>query len=92
MRISVEKGTFPFYRADDFEEERQAYHPIYTSILTQSVRRLLYVACTRAQTLLYLTHSSKRKIAGEFKTRELSEFISPICSQNPVRFVHGATT
>ncbi|OJA17125.1 hypothetical protein AZE42_02583 [Rhizopogon vesiculosus] len=67
---AVESGTFPFSRADDIEEER----------------RLLYVACTRAQTLLYLTHSSKRKVAGESKSRDLSEFIAPIYSQHPPLF------
>lgn len=87
MHISVEKGIFPFYRADDVEEERQGYHCIHLSVLTKSVRRLLYVACTRAQTLLYLTHSSRRKVAGESKTRDLSDFISPISSQSPVGFV-----
>ncbi|KAG1883398.1 P-loop containing nucleoside triphosphate hydrolase protein, partial [Suillus subluteus] len=52
----------------------------------RSIRRLLYVACTRAQTSLYLTHTSKRKVAGVFKSRDLSEFISKICSKYPVRY------
>ena len=39
-------------------------------------RRLLYVACTRAQTLLYLTHANSRKFAGEARKRDLSEFVS----------------
>jgi DNA helicase-2/ATP-dependent DNA helicase PcrA len=66
----VEHGTFPFYRSDDIHEER----------------RLLYVACTRAQTSLYLTHTSKRKVAGVFKSRDLSEFISKIRSKCPPLF------
>ncbi|KAJ7047915.1 P-loop containing nucleoside triphosphate hydrolase protein [Mycena alexandri] len=57
---AVEQGTFPFYRTDDVQEER----------------RLLYVACTRAQTLLYLSHVSKRKVGGETKTKEISEFVA----------------
>ncbi|KAJ7929059.1 P-loop containing nucleoside triphosphate hydrolase protein [Mycena leptocephala] len=57
---AVEQGTFPFYRTDDVQEER----------------RLLYVACTRAQSLLYLSHVSKRKVGGETKTKDISEFIS----------------
>ncbi|KAF7976974.1 hypothetical protein HWV62_5051 [Athelia sp. TMB] len=60
--VSVEQGTFPFYRTDDVEEER----------------RLLYVACTRAQGLLYLTHALKRRVGGETKSKNLSEFISAI--------------
>ncbi|KAG2340726.1 UvrD-helicase-domain-containing protein [Suillus weaverae] len=83
---AVEHGTFPFYRSDDIHEERQAYHFIHSSVLTRSIRRLLYVACTRAQTSLYLTHTSERKVAGVFKPRNLSEFISKICSKCPVRY------
>ncbi|KAG2070745.1 UvrD-helicase-domain-containing protein [Suillus decipiens] len=68
--VFVPAGTFPFYRSDDVHEER----------------RLLYVACTRAQTSLYLTHTSKRKVAGIFKSRDLSEFISKIHSSCPPLF------
>ncbi|KAF7331625.1 ATP-depentend DNA [Mycena kentingensis (nom. inval.)] len=57
---AVEQGTFPFYRTEDIQEER----------------RLLYVACTRAQSLLYLTHVSKRKVGGETKNKEISEFVA----------------
>ncbi|KAG1826576.1 P-loop containing nucleoside triphosphate hydrolase protein [Suillus variegatus] len=83
---AVEHGTFPFYRSDDIHEERQAYRFIHSSALTRSIRRLLYVACTRAQTSLYLTHTSKRKVAGVFKSRDLSEFISKIRSNSPPLF------
>ena len=38
--------------------------------------RLLYVACTRAQALLYLTHASSRMMAGETVSKRLSEFVS----------------
>ncbi|KAJ7087339.1 P-loop containing nucleoside triphosphate hydrolase protein [Mycena belliarum] len=57
---AVEQGTFPFYRTDDVQEER----------------RLLYVACTRAQSLLYLSYVGKRKVGGETKMKELSEFVT----------------
>jgi len=72
MIPAVENGTFPFYRTDDVEEER----------------RLLYVACTRAQGLLYLSHSSKRKVAGETKTKELSDFISVVTKANQNLFTY----
>ncbi|KAJ7713348.1 P-loop containing nucleoside triphosphate hydrolase protein, partial [Mycena maculata] len=65
---AVEQGTFPFYRTDDVPEER----------------RLLYVACTRAQTLLYLSHVSKRKVGGETKTKEISEFVGAATKEHPV--------
>ncbi|TFK40400.1 P-loop containing nucleoside triphosphate hydrolase protein [Crucibulum laeve] len=69
---SVEQGTFPFYRTDDIEEER----------------RLLYVACTRAQGLLYLTHAEQRKFGGEAKKKDLSEFVSAVTKQNPSLFTN----
>ncbi|KAJ7896080.1 P-loop containing nucleoside triphosphate hydrolase protein [Mycena olivaceomarginata] len=59
---AVEQGTFPFYRTDDVQE--------------RGTRRLLYVACTRAQSLLYLSHVSKRQVGGETKPKDISEFIS----------------
>ncbi|KZT33110.1 P-loop containing nucleoside triphosphate hydrolase protein [Sistotremastrum suecicum HHB10207 ss-3] len=58
----VEQGIFPFYRNDDVAEER----------------RLLYVACTRAQAFLYVSYCSKRMTAGEIKDRTISDFISKI--------------
>lgn len=70
MVPAVEEGTFPFYRTEDIEEER----------------RLLYVACTRAQGLLYLSHAAVRKVAGETKTKKLSEFVSVVTNQNPTLF------
>ncbi|KAF9445472.1 P-loop containing nucleoside triphosphate hydrolase protein [Macrolepiota fuliginosa MF-IS2] len=67
---SVEDGTFPFYRTEDVEEER----------------RLLYVACTRAQCLLYLSYAKKRKVAGETKNKVLSPFISTVKSESQPLF------
>ncbi len=49
-----------------------------------TTRRLLYVACTRAQCLLYLSHAEKRNIAGETKTRTMSPFLSAVRSENEV--------
>ena len=54
------------------------------SRLTASKRRLLYVACTRAQSLLYLSHSSKRKVGGETKTKEISEFVAAATKEHSV--------
>ncbi|KAI0342822.1 UvrD-helicase-domain-containing protein [Trametopsis cervina] len=59
---AVESGIFPASRAEDLEEER----------------RLLYVACTRAQCLLYLTHAGSRRKDGEVMKNGLSEFLQPI--------------
>ncbi|KAI0661646.1 UvrD-helicase-domain-containing protein [Cubamyces menziesii] len=59
MIPAVECGVFPSTRAEDVEEER----------------RLLYVACTRAQGLLYLSHTSSRMMSGEYKRQSISPFI-----------------
>ncbi|KAE9400182.1 UvrD-helicase-domain-containing protein [Gymnopus androsaceus JB14] len=71
MVPAVEQGTFPFYRTDDIEEER----------------RLLYVACTRAQSLLYLSHATQRKVGGETKSKDLSVFVSAVIKENPALFI-----
>ncbi|KAF9507163.1 hypothetical protein BS47DRAFT_1304360 [Hydnum rufescens UP504] len=47
--LVFEGGAFPFARSEDHDEER----------------RLLYVACTRAQGLLYLTHCQTRCTEGK---------------------------
>lgn len=47
-------------------------------------RRLLYVACTRAQGLLYMTFAEKRKVAGDTKAKAISEFISAVVKRNLV--------
>ncbi|KAL1707981.1 P-loop containing nucleoside triphosphate hydrolase protein [Schizophyllum commune] len=70
MVPSVEQGIFPFYRTEDHAEER----------------RLLYVACTRAQGLLYLTHAAKRKVNGEQKTKEVSPFLAAVTKKNKTIF------
>ncbi|KAL0574734.1 ATP-dependent DNA helicase srs2 [Marasmius crinis-equi] len=67
---AIEEGTFPFYRSDDMEEER----------------RLLYVACTRAQSLLYMSHASTRKVGGDVKPRDLSTFVESVTEINPSLF------
>ena len=82
----VDQGTFPFYRSEDIEEERSV--PInlqfFTPKPTASTRRLLYVACTRAQSLLYILYSSKRQVAGKTKFNTLSDFVSAVCEKDPV--------
>ncbi|ESK94683.1 atp-depentend dna [Moniliophthora roreri MCA 2997] len=67
---AVEDGAFPFYRSEDKEEER----------------RLLYVACTRAQSLLYIYYASTRKVGGVAKPRDLSTFISAVTLKNDTLF------
>ncbi|TBU33526.1 P-loop containing nucleoside triphosphate hydrolase protein [Dichomitus squalens] len=71
MIPAVEDGVFPSARSEDTEEER----------------RLLYVACTRAQGLLYLTHATSRMIAGEQKPTDLSPFIAEVRGDHQTRGV-----
>ncbi|KIM80482.1 hypothetical protein PILCRDRAFT_9658 [Piloderma croceum F 1598] len=67
---AVEQGIFPFYRSEDVEEER----------------RLLYVACTRAQGLLYILYATNRRVGGETKKRGLSPFVSAVVEENKTLF------
>ena len=89
---AVESGIFPSARSEDTEEER--YAPLLPLIFAYVAkhcsyytiyRRLLYVACTRAQALLYLTHSKTRRMAGQFMNKELSEFVSVVSESPKVR-------
>ncbi|OCH89587.1 UvrD-helicase-domain-containing protein [Obba rivulosa] len=70
MIPAVEKGIFPSARAEDIEEER----------------RLLYVACTRAQGLLYLTHADSRMVNGRRNRQMVSEFILAVRSKLQMLF------
>ncbi|TFY71149.1 hypothetical protein EVG20_g1852 [Dentipellis fragilis] len=57
---ATENGVFPHIRSEDEAEER----------------RLLYVACTRAQSLLYLLTTVERMVGGARKARDLSFFVT----------------
>ena len=48
-------------------------------------RRLLYVACTRAKCLLYLSHATTRMISGEDKATSISRFMATVRSNPQVR-------
>ncbi|TFK47713.1 UvrD-helicase-domain-containing protein [Heliocybe sulcata] len=70
---AVEEGTFPFALSEDTNEER----------------RLLYVACTRAQNLLYLSHCTKRLVAGKQMGRKLSGFVCAVIEDSPDIFAEN---
>jgi len=61
----VENGTIPFYKAEELPQ-------------IEEERRLLFVACTRAQFGLSITYCSSRFKGGSDRSCELSSFISPI--------------
>ncbi|KAI8980111.1 UvrD-helicase-domain-containing protein [Trametes punicea] len=75
MIPAVESGVFPSTRAEDTEEER----------------RLLYVACTRAQGLLYLTHTTARMMSGEYKHQWISPFLGVLHSEKKTKALFTET-
>ncbi|WAQ87939.1 hypothetical protein PtA15_9A63 [Puccinia triticina] len=66
--IAVEDGIFPFYRCSEPEEIKEE-------------RRLLFVAMTRAQGLLYLTHAVERMQGAETRSQEVSCFLKKLLKQ-----------
>jgi DNA helicase-2/ATP-dependent DNA helicase PcrA len=73
--VGVEEGNMPFYRSTEPAEIAEE-------------RRLLYVACTRAQCMLYLTHAAERFIGGggrDAAERSLSRFVAPLAERGKHR-------
>ncbi len=62
--VGLEDGVFPHSRSlnDDKEMEEE--------------RRLAYVAITRAEKILYVTHSMRRRVYGEEMAAEPSQFLN----------------
>ncbi|KAI9632622.1 P-loop containing nucleoside triphosphate hydrolase protein [Dioszegia hungarica] len=70
---AVESGTFPFYRCVEPAEVAEE-------------RRLLYVAMTRAQLFLTMSHCQFRMAGGDEKDRSVSEFIALAQKTAPTHF------
>ncbi|HXF43192.1 MAG TPA: 3'-5' exonuclease, partial [Pyrinomonadaceae bacterium] len=64
--VGLEDGIFPHSRSLDDQSE------------LEEERRLAYVAITRAQKLLYLTHAMRRRFYGEDVPSEPSQFLDEI--------------
>ncbi|SNX83194.1 related to ATP-dependent DNA helicase [Melanopsichium pennsylvanicum] len=65
---AIEEGCFPSFRCerpDEIAEER----------------RLLYVAMTRAEGVLYLTHVTARMMGGDMQDKILSNFVASVASK-----------
>lgn len=73
--VGLEDGIFPHSRsvndAKELEEER----------------RLAYVAITRAEKVLYVTHSMRRRVYGEETAAEPSQFLNEL----PLELIHDLT-
>lgn len=67
----LEEGIFPHLRAI-LAEENEDDGPI------EEERRLMYVAMTRAEDVLYLTHAQSRSQRGESTHQEISRFLEEI--------------
>ena len=64
--VGMEEGLFPHSRAATSEED------------LEEERRLCYVAITRAQRHLYITHAMQRRIFGEESITEPSRFLNEL--------------
>jgi DNA helicase-2/ATP-dependent DNA helicase PcrA len=62
--VGLEDGIFPHSRSINDEKE------------LEEERRLAYVAITRAENILYVTHSMRRRIYGEDMAAEPSQFLN----------------
>ncbi|KAJ1028627.1 hypothetical protein NDA16_001793 [Ustilago loliicola] len=65
---AIEEGCFPSFRCEKPDEIAEE-------------RRLLYVAMTRAESLLYLTHATARMMGGETQDKILSNFVASVTSK-----------
>lgn len=64
--VGMEEGLFPHFRSADGVEE------------LEEERRLCYVAITRAQKYLYVTHAARRRRSGEEQPAQVSRFLREI--------------
>jgi DNA helicase-2/ATP-dependent DNA helicase PcrA len=80
--IGLEEGIFPHSRSlldpEQFEEER----------------RLMYVAITRAEEVLHLTHARQRMLYGDIKANNASPFLldlpPEVCGLPAAERIHGS--
>ena len=74
--VGTEEGLFPHSRAAASEED------------LEEERRLCYVAITRAQQQLYITHAMQRRIFGEESITEPSRFLNEL----PLELMQNVST
>ena len=70
--VGLEDGIFPHSRSLNEEKE------------LEEERRLAYVAITRAEHTLYVTHSMRRRVYGEEMAAEPSQFLNEL----PLELIH----
>lgn len=70
---AAETGVYPAFRKSDPVEVAEE-------------RRLLYVAMTRAQALLHITHTGSRMERGITEEKSVTEFLTPVVRSKAVPF------
>ena len=70
--VGLEDGIFPHSRSVNDPKE------------LEEERRLAYVAITRAEKILYITHSMRRRVYGEEMAAEPSQFLNEL----PLELIH----
>ncbi|KAF8322726.1 UvrD-helicase-domain-containing protein [Clavulina sp. PMI_390] len=74
---AVEQEVFPFYRSEDHAEER----------------RLLYVACTRAQGFLYISYARERAVGGDYcSVASLRKYLRRIALLQATKWLEASQT
>jgi ATP-dependent exoDNAse (exonuclease V) beta subunit len=69
-------GCIPVQKSRRHRRRTVRYTKHLEHSISYLISRLLYVAATRAQGLLYMTHCGKRMIRTEAESRELTPFVS----------------
>ncbi|MEP7076727.1 MAG: UvrD-helicase domain-containing protein [Acidobacteriota bacterium] len=77
--VGMEDGIFPHSRSSNDPKE------------LEEERRLAYVAITRAENILYVTHSMRRRVYGEEIAAEPSQFLNELPLEMIEDLSHGAS-
>src|SRR5438045_8520283 len=77
--VGLEDGSFPHSRSVNDPKE------------LEEERRLAYVAITRAEKILYITHSMRRRVYGEEMAAEPSQFLNEMPIDLIEDLSHGAS-
>jgi DNA helicase-2/ATP-dependent DNA helicase PcrA len=77
--VGLEGGIFPHSRSLNDPKE------------LEEERRLAYVAITRAEKILYVTHSMRRRVYGEYIPSEPSQFLNELPLELIDDLSHGAS-
>lgn len=83
--VGVEEDIFPYKRMQEVQDRRETWESLGEE------RRLAYVALTRAQERLFLTHASCRRLFGQLKVNMPSRFLDELPAADVQREATGAS-